>query len=516
MLAWAKLRRARIQEPSSDGSSALGSPRVQLHHLNEDALAAIVEHLAPDAFANLLLASKTTHSLLQQSFPMKAIFSGSSMKERKRLKDFYFYMLRAPETRGPRLKELVVGRCVTVTSSDPREDERRFLCEEVLQILEYTPNLRVLELNATNSHLSPLDGTSRSQIAIPLFAGLNNLSVLRLDDCCREFPLDAFQDSKACLKHVEMSTSADKDVVSALAPVSAHLLSMELWIKLPRPGSTPQPPQYIFQSVMRLSLKSYLSDFFHLALYASQFPNITHLSIHCDAHYHSPLLPTPLGSWPLLISVEGDWLSVDALSLPPSLRKLRLYLPPLSKAMQMLLPESSEQLREDALARVLHKGWAVAILELKLETIPKRDVWFALYEMKNLRTLQIICGSMRARKDIENVLVSLTAALFWLGSCCKIDRLFLQMKLLATAAKCSRLTYLYVSFLAQTPVTLEKKWLVDCLIRPLAACSQSIRYVECPEAKASWELRRQGYGDLMELSLGEAERVRRSALDEIS
>lgn len=61
---------------------------------------------------------------------------------------------------------------------------------------------------------------------------------------------------------------------------------------------------------------------------------------------------------------------------------------------------------------------------------------------------------------------------------------------------------------------LEKNWTVDRLIQPLAECSQSIRYVECPEVNTSWELRRQGCEGLVKLSLSERERVRRRAIDD--
>lgn len=87
------------------------------------------------------------------------------------------------------------------------------------------------------------------------------------------------------------------------------------------------------------------------------------------------------------------------------------------------------------------------------------------------------------------------------------------MGLLDGVAGCTSLEYLNISFQDRIPVVLEKTWLVDRLVRPLRACSPSLKYVKSPEAKACWELGRSGGAELRELSLEETERIERCATD---
>lgn len=377
--------------------------RIHLHHLNKDLHDAIIEHLTPDAFANLLLASKTTNSLLQYAFPSKAIFRASSRTTSHRLMLFHDYLLASPKTRGLRLRELVVEEAA-ISSRNSSRDE---MCARVRQILRHAPNLRVFELHRTDAYLDVTGATRRSLTATtsPLFAGFSNLAVLKLFNCPRELSRDAFQSCDAPLRHVEISACPDRDVTSAFAPFAAHLRSLDLDISMERAiqSTNTQPRLYVFEGVKRLSLRAYTSHDFDVCRYAAQFPNITHLFIHCNTPHASVLKPAPLGSWPSLLSVEGDWLSVDALPLPASLHELCLYIDP--PRQRFASPPSDGQRYESTLARVLRKAQTVKVLELRLDGIPKEDTWSILCEITELHTLRIVCTNMWTGTTVQSFLV---------------------------------------------------------------------------------------------------------------
>lgn len=410
MRARAKLQKAKIAEPSDDASPATQSSRLHLHTLPPDLLAAIIEYISTATFANLLLASKTTHSLLEYAFPSKVIFPGSSKVTRTQLIRFCGYMNAALKIRGSRLRELIVEGCIASFARENSqealsnyESNNAILRANILKILQHTPNLRVLELHSTEDYFDVTHGPP-SHIPVPLFSGLHNLSVLRLDDCQWIALSDAFQGCTAPLQEVTTSMSDNVDGLAALEPVAAHLRSVGLTLHGTVEGSGAQPPRYIFNNVKNLSLGTTDSTYLKLSFHAAQFPNISHLFIHCSTQRHGVLHQLPLGSWPLLRVVEGDWLSVDALSLPASLCKIRLY-PPTPDRRSFGQPLPKVQRLEDILARVLRKALQAVLLNIRFDGMPKGEAWSALYEMKSLRTLQVVCMDMWAGKGIENFLV---------------------------------------------------------------------------------------------------------------
>ena len=62
--------------------------------------------------------------------------------------------------------------------------------------------------------------------------------------------------------------------------------------------------------------------------------------------------------------------------------------------------------------------------------------------------------------------------------------------------------YLAVAFHDRIPIKLKDSYIIDHLVRPIMARSESLKYVESANAATCWELRRDGVADMEQDNCG--------------